>query len=194
MYDGTLSQGSVAFRPPIGLQPNENVLWVQGDEHRSSGWKGSIIISLFGGLFFAIGLLANALVMAGFGALFLLLGVYVAYQFKTTGDSRYYLTNFRFIKTIHGRIKNELSRRVLRGRSFNQFLRVYPAPNRVGLLVMYSVQVLNPETGSVAMNLGLLPEEVVKRLESINDEVYCQYCGRKNEPLATNCANCGANL
>jgi len=176
------------------LQPNENVLWVQGDEHRSSGWKGAIIIVLFGGLFLALGLLANALVMAGFGGLFLLLGVYVAYQFKTTGDSRYYLTNFRFVKTIHGRIKNELSRRVFRGRSFNQFLSVYPAPNRIGPLVMYSVQVLNPETGSVAMNLGLLPEEVVQRLESINDEVYCQYCGRKNDPSATVCGNCGANL
>ena len=148
----------------------------------------------FGGLFLALGLFDSALVMAGFGALFLALGVYVAYQFATTGDSRYYLTTFRFVKTIHGRIKNELPRRVFRGRSFNQFLSVFPAPNRIGPLVMYSVQVLNPETGSVAMNLGLLPEEVVKRLESINDEVYCQYCGRKNEPSSTTCINCGANL
>lgn len=152
------------------------------------------MISLFGGLFLAFGLFDNALVLAGFGALFLLLGIYVAYQFKTTGDSRYYLTNYRFVKTIHGKIKNELSRRVLRGKSFNQFLSVSPAPSRIGPLVMYSVQVLNPETGSLAMNLGLLPEEVVKRLESINDEVYCQYCGRKNEPTANVCNNCGANL
>ena len=149
---------------------------------------------LFGGLFLALGLFDNALVLAGFGGLFVLLGIYVTYQFITTGDSRYYLTNFRFVKTINGKIKNELQRRSLRGRSFNQFLSVFPAPNRIGPLIMYAVQVLNPETGSVAMNLGLLPEEVVKRLESINDEIYCQYCGRKNDPTATVCGNCGANL
>ena len=44
------------------------------------------------------------------------------------------------------------------------------------------------------MTLGLLPGEIVKRLESINEEVYCQYCGRKNDPNANVCTNCGANL
>jgi rRNA maturation endonuclease Nob1 len=59
---------------------------------------------------------------------------------------------------------------------------------------MYAVQVLNPDTGNIAMNLGLLPGEIVKRLESINEEVYCQYCGRKNDPNDNVCSNCGANL
>ncbi len=190
----TLKQGGSLFRPPQGLQPNEEVLWVQQSETRNSGKSGVVSLTLVGSLFLASGLYYNILPILGIGILIIIGGIFVGYQSKTQGGVRYYLTNFRFVKSNHGRIVTELPRRMVRGKSFQQFLSVFKAPLQRGPVEMYAVQVLNPDTGNIAMNLGLLPGEIVKRLESINEEVYCQYCGRKNDPNANVCPNCGANL
>jgi len=190
----TLKPGGSLFHPPQGLQPNEQVLWVQQSETRNSGKSGVVSMMLVGSLFLASGLYYNILPVLGIGILIIIGGIFVGYQSKTQGGVRYYLTNFRFVKSNHGRIVTELPRRMFRGKSFQQFLSVFKAPLQRGPVEMYAVQVLNPDTGDRAMNLGLLPGEIVKRLESINEEVYCQYCGRKNDPNASVCSNCGANL
>ena len=189
-----LKQGSSLFSPPQGLQQNEEVLWVEQSETRNRGKSGTIFMILFGSLFLATGVFYNAIPLLGFGVLLVIGGILVGYQSKTQGGVRYYLTNFRFVKANHGRLVTELPRRMFRGRSFEQFLSVFRAPLQRGQVEMFAVQVLNPDTGNVAMNLGLLPDEVVKRLESISQEVYCQYCGRRNEPSNSTCSNCGANL
>src|SRR2546427_3000565 len=59
---------------------------------------------------------------------------------------------------------------------------LFKAPLQKGLIEMYLVQVLNPDTENITMNLGQLPGEIARRLESINEEVYFQYCGRENDP------------
>ena len=188
------NQVSQRFSPPEGLQPNEEVLWVQQTETRNQSISGTIIVLLFGGLLFATGFYFNAIPILAIGVLILLLGIVVGYQYKNQRGVRYFLTNFRFVKANNGRIVTELSRRAFRGRSFQQFLSIFRAPMQRGAIEMFAVQVLNPDTGNIAMNLGLLPGEVVKRLESISEDAYCQYCGRKNDPKANVCSNCGANL
>jgi len=190
----TFDQGSRPFSPPQGLQPNEQVLWVQQTETRNQSVSGTITITLFGSLFVATGYFFNAIPVLAIGILILIGGISVGYQYKKQGGVRYYLTNFRFVKANHGKIMTELPRRMFRGKSFQQFLSIFKAPLQKGPIEMYAVQVLNPDTGNIAMNLGLLPGEIVKRLESINEEAYCQYCGRKNDPTANVCSNCGANL
>jgi zinc ribbon protein len=190
----SLNQGSSVFSPPEGLQPNEQVLWVTQTEIQNQSVSGPIILALFGGLFFVTGFFFNAIPVLAIGILILIGAVGIGYQYKKQGGVRYYLTNFRFVKVNHGKIMAELPRRMFRGKSFQQFLSIFKAPLQKGPIEMYAVQVLNPDTGNVAMNLGLMPGEVVKRLESINEEVYCQYCGRKNDPTANICSNCGANL
>src|SRR5260370_17518633 len=189
-----LKQGGSLFSPPQGLQPNEEVLWVQESEARERGKCGVVVMVLVGSLFLASGLYYNILPVLGIGVLIILGGIFVGYQSKPQGGVRYYLTNFRFVKSNHGRIVTELPRRMFRGKSFHQFLSVFRAPLQRGPVEMFAVQVLNPDTGNIAMNLGLLPGEIVKRLESINEEVYCQYCGRKNDPNANDCSNYGAKL
>ena len=58
----------------------------------------------------------------------------------------------------------------------------------------FHVEVLDPNSGNPLMSLGWIPEPSVKALETISQEIYCQYCGRKNLPSNTVCSECGANL
>jgi hypothetical protein len=188
----SFNQESRLFSPPEGLQPNEQVLWVEQTQPQNQRPSGAILMAIFGGLFFSTGLYLNTTPILTTGILLLIGSVWAGYKHKRQGGVRYYLTNFRFVKADYGRIITELPRRMFRGKNFQQFLNI--APLQKGPIEMYAVQVLNPDTGNVAKNLGFLPGEVVKRLQSINEEVYCQYCGRKNDPIANVCSNCGANL
>ena len=128
----SLNQGGSLFRPPQGLQPNEEVLWVQQSETRNSGKSGVVSMMLVGSLFLASGLYYNILPILGIGILIIIGGIFVGYQSKTQGGVRYYLTNFRFVKSNHGRIVTELPRRTFRGKSFQQFLSVFKAPLQRG--------------------------------------------------------------
>ena len=74
----TLKQGESLFRPPQGLEPNEEVLWVQQSETRNSGKSGVVSMMLVGSLFLASGLYYNILPILGIGILIIIGGIFVA--------------------------------------------------------------------------------------------------------------------
>lgn len=152
------------------------------------------------GLFFAmIGLVGGYLLGTGLGLLFAVVGGYVWFQALRMSGTRLYLTSFRLIRTRHGTIADQISRQTFRGRNLSAFLRVggftaYGGRDSAQRVETYHVDILDPNSGNVLMNLGQVPGPAVKVFETINQVVYCQYCGRGNAPNNTLCSECGANL
>lgn len=182
------------------MQAHEEIVWVGETQYGSRGWAGGILVLLFGGFFLAIGLLASTLLMAAFGLLFTIIGIPLTYQGIKQGGTRFYLTNFRLVRGKKGIIMSQFSRQIFRGRSLSSFLRVTQPPKRNAKdrawqpVETFLVQVLDPNSGNQLMSLGWIPEPSVKALETISQDVYCQYCGRRNDPSSKVCSECGANL
>src|SRR5207245_5875730 len=105
----------------------------------------------------------------------------LSHQFQTGRDQQ-------------GQDRQEISRSIFKGRTISQFLQISEVPMFKSNVEMYTVKVLDPQSGSVLMNLGTNQGPSVKALESIQESFYCQYCGRKNDPSSAVCSNCGANL
>ncbi|OLB45568.1 MAG: hypothetical protein AUG17_07975 [Crenarchaeota archaeon 13_1_20CM_2_53_14] len=159
-----------------------------------------MVLVLFGGFFLAVGVFATALIMAAFGLLFMIIGIPLTYQGIIQGGIRFYLTSFRLVRVKKGSIVAQISREIFRGKSLSSFLRVTKAPRRDERgrssqpVENFHVEVLDPNSGNHLMSLGWIPEPSVKALETISQDVYCQYCGRKNLASSAVCSECGANL
>ena len=182
------------------MQAHEEIVWVGQTQYGSRGWGGGIAVILFAGLLLAVGMLGNTFSVLAFGVLFMLVGIGVTYQGIKQGGTRFYLTNFRLVRAKKGNIVTQLSRQIFRGKNFSSFLRVMQAPRRNAKdrawspVETFLVQVLDPNSGNQLMSLGWIPEPSVRALETISQAIYCQYCGRKNDPSSTVCSGCGANL
>ncbi len=185
---------------PQWLQAHEEIVWVGQTQYGSRGWGGGMVLVLFGGFFLAVGVFATALIMAAFGLLFMIIGIPLTYQGIIQGGIRFYLTSFRLVRVKKGSIVAQISREIFRGKSLSSFLRVTKAPRRDERgrssqpVENFHVEVLDPNSGNHLMSLGWLPEPSVKALETISQDVYCQYCGRKNLASSAVCSECGANL
>lgn len=190
---------SSSVQPPW-MQAHEEILWIGETQYGSRGWAGGILVILFGGFFVAIGLVASTLLLAAFGLLFIIMGIPLTFQGIKQGGTRFYLTNFRLVRAKKGSIISQFSRQLFRGKDLSSFLRVNaPAKRDVkdrawSPVETFLVQVLDPNSGSLLMSLGWVPEPSVKALETISQVVYCRYCGRKNEQSSNVCSECGANL
>jgi zinc-ribbon domain len=154
---------------------------------------------LFGVLFALIGFVTISLVGIGFGLFFALLGGGLWYQTLKQTGTRLYLTSYRLIRTRHGAITNQISRQIFRGKNLAAFLRVsgytaYGRNNGAYRVETFHVDILDPNSGNVLMNLGQVPAPTVNVLETISQVVYCQYCGRSNPPSNNTCSECGATL
>jgi hypothetical protein len=181
------------------LQPHEEIVWAGQTPYGTHGWVGGIFILLFGAFFLIIGLLASSLVGIAFGLFFAIVGGGLWYQTLKQTGTRLYLTTFRLIRTRHDIITNQISRQTFRGKNLSAFLRVsgftaYGTPNSTNRVETYRVDILDPNSGNVLMNLGQVPSPTVKMFETMTQVVYCQYCGRGNTPSNTSCSDCGANL
>lgn len=182
------------------MQAHEEIVWVGETQYGSRGWVGGTLVILFGGFFLPVGLLASTLIMAAFGLLILFIGIPLTYQGIKQGGTRFYLTNFRLVREKKGSIVSQFSRQIFRGKNLSSFLRVGAPPKRDARdrawspVETFLVQVLDPNSGNVLMSLGWVPEPSVKALETISQDVYCQYCGRRNDPSSKVCSECGANL
>ena len=181
------------------MQAHEEILWVGETQYGSRGWTGGILVILFGAFFLVIGLLGS-LTMAAFGLLFMIIGIPLTYQGFKQGGTRFYLTNFRLVRAKKGSIISQFSRQIFRGKNLSSFLRVSAPPKRDAKdrawspVEVFLVEILDPSSGNLLMSLGWVPEPSVKALETISQVVYCQYCGRKNDPSSNVCSECGANL
>ena len=186
--------------PPQWLQAHEEIVWVGQTQYGSRGWGGGIVVIIFAGFFLAAGVFATALIMMVFGLLFIIIGIPLTYQGIKQGGTRFYLTNFRLVRAKKGNIVAQISRQIFRGKSLSSFLRVMQAPPRDAKdrawqpVENFHVEVLDPNSGNEMMSLGWIPEPSVKALETISQDIYCQYCGRKNLPSSSVCSECGANL
>ncbi len=182
------------------MQAHEEIVWVGDTQYGSRGWTGGVLVILFGGFFLTIGLLASTVVLAAFGLLFMIVGIPLTYHGIKQGGTKFYLTNFRLVRAKKGSIVSQFSRQIFRGRNLSSFLRVTAPPKRDAKdrawspVETFLVQVLDPSTGNLLMSLGWIPEPSVKALETISQVVYCQYCGRKNDPSSNVCPECGASL
>ncbi len=182
------------------MQAHEEIVWVGETQYGSRGWAGGIIVILFGGFFLAVGLLASTLIMAAFGLVMVFIGIPLTYQGIKQGGTKFYLTNFRLVKAKKGSIVSQFSRQIFRGKNLSSFLRVTAPPKRDARdrawspVETFLVQILDPSSGNLLMSLGWVPEPSVKALETISQVVYCQYCGRRNDPSSSVCSECGANL
>jgi zinc-ribbon domain len=181
------------------MQPNEQVVWTGQTQYGDRGWTGGLVVILFGGLFIAMGILGSVVIL-GVGVLIIIGGIGVTYQGVKQGGTRFYLTNFRLVRTKRGNIINQTSRQVFRGKSLSSFLRITQGPRRTAQdrawqpIENVLVQILDPNTGNVLMNLGWIPAPSVQALETVGQTFYCQYCGRQNDPSNRTCSECGANL
>src|SRR5207249_10264033 len=126
--------------------------------------------------------------MMAFGLLFVIIGIPLTYQGIKQGGTRFYLTNFRLVRAKKGNVVGQISRQIFRGKSLSSFLRVMQAPRRDAKdrawqpIENFHVEVLDPNSGNQLMTLGWIPEPCVKTVETISEEVDCQYSGWKNLP------------
>ena len=182
------------------MQAHEDVVWVGETQYRSRGWPGGILVILFVGFFLAIGLLDSSPIMPAFGLLLMIIGIPLTYQGVKQGGTKFYLTNFRLVRAKKGSIFSQFSRQIFRGKNLSSFLRVTAPPKRDAKdrawqpVETFLVEVLDPSSGNLLMSLGWVSEPSVKALETISQVVYCQYCGRRNDPSSAVCSECGANL
>ena len=132
----------------------------------------------------------------GFGALFLVAAVWALKSASSERTARYYLTTFRVVETKGGSIVKQVYRSIFRGRPLNQFLQG-PTPqsgSNLDPLAEFPAKVLDPSSGKVMFDLGVLPRDLIIDLKSMASLSYCKYCGRKNEGAGSRCSGCGANL
>jgi len=135
------------------------------------------------------------------GVLFIIVvGLPLEYQGIKQGGTRFYLTNFRLVRAKRGSILTQISRQAFRGKNLSSFLRVLQTPRNNAREREWQpvnnlhIEILDPNSGNVLMSLGWIPEPSVRTLETITQTIYCQYCGRANNPSNTTCSECGANL
>ena len=190
-----MQTGSSPFKPPHGLQSHEEIVWVrQNDWSKRGGPVAGIFTLLFGLLWLGLGIFSLVIPTIGIGLVLTISGLVVFYKTVTRGGTKYYLTNFRLVETNKGKIVKQIPRSIFKGRTISQFLQISEVPMFKSNVEMFTVKVLDPQSGSVLMNLGTNQGPSVKVLESIQESFYCQYCGRKNDPSGAVCSNCGANL
>jgi hypothetical protein len=187
---------SSLFRPPEGLLPHEEVIWVRQTESGIQGRKGPIAILIFMSLFLTVGILAQNYVMIGFSVLFVFVGAWALYSAVTQHGTRFYLTSFRVIETKKENIVQQVYRSIFRGKTPSQFLwgmtRPFLAPGQEPTEV--GVRIMDPSSGQTLLSLGTLPTDLVRELESMGTTSYCRYCGRRNDGQSSVCFGCGANL
>jgi len=181
------------------LQPHEEIVWAGQTPSGTHGWVGGVLVMLFGIFFALIGFLTFSVVGIGFGLFFALLGGGLWYQTLKQTGTRLYLTSYRLIRTRHGTITNQISRQIFRGKNLAAFLRVsgytaYGRNDSAHRVETFRVDILDPNSGNVLMNLGQVPAPTVNVLETISQVVYCQYCGRSNPTSNNACSECGASL
>lgn len=200
------------FRPPQGLLPYEQVVWVHRKRSAFLAGPPGLFMALF--LLLLGGAFSSPLFFADSGScrineiprpreecrsfVIAVGGVPLAIGLVLLGwnfahrDIRYYLTTFRLVETRRGRIVKELSREVFRRKELSNFLqKSYTVDVTPPSL---SVQIFDPRSGEVVMNFKDMLEEDVRELQSIAELVYCRYCGRKNKSEIAACTYCGASL
>ena len=186
------------FKPPAGLLPHEEVVWVRQTQSGAGGRAAPALCLFFGLPFLLIGLWAQAWIYAGIGGLIVLACIYGLYTAIKRHGIRFYLTTYRLIKANKGIIIQQLSRSMFKGKPVSQFIQESEAYNgrRRGPSGprIYNVKVLDPNSGDVVMKLGIMRRDAVDAIGTIASTVYCQYCGRKNDPSSALCSGCGANL
>jgi hypothetical protein len=184
------------FKPPAGLSPKEQVVWSRRNKSGVPSRAFVLFLLFFGGIPLALGVVYGAIVPAGifFAFVALITLPFIAVSRRASGTS-YYLTTSRLVRTDHNAITQQISRSIFKGRPLSAFLQKreeYTGPH--DFTEKYSLKVLDPSTGNVIMNLGTMLPPMVKSIESLIGNVYCQYCGRQNDPSSATCSGCGANL
>lgn len=113
---------------------------------------------------------------------------------RSVEGERYFLTSFRIIRTNKGKILDQLSRRLFIGKTLSEYVDTVKLPSTRHTSSLWAVRILNPDNRVPAMDLGVVSGGDVKRLKTVADIIYCQYCGAKNEFKASKCSNCGAKI
>ena len=82
-------------------------------------------------------------------------GIVVFSKTVTRRGTKYYLTNFRLVETNKSQIIKQIPRSIFEGRTISQFLQISEVPMFKSNVEMYTVKVLDSQSGSVLMNLGM---------------------------------------
>ena len=183
------------FKPPAGLQPHEQVVWNRQNRSGIPARALAIMLLFFGGIPLVLGLVSGAIVPGAiFFAFVLLVTLPLILVSRRARGTRFYLTTARLVQTDHNAITQQVSRSLFKGRPLGQFLqkKLEFSPN--AFVDKFSLKVLDPSSGNVIMTLGVMTQPMVQSLETLIGNVYCQYCGRQNDPSNTTCSSCGANL
>lgn len=142
-----------------------------------------------------MGLVSGAIIPGAiFFAFVLLITLPLVLVSRRAGGTRFYLTTSRLVQTEHYAITQQVSRSIFKGRPLGQFLQKKQEFTPHMSVDKFSLKVLDPNSGTVIMNLGVMTQPMAQSLESFIGNVYCQYCGRQNDPSNTTCSSCGANL
>ncbi|HZY48034.1 MAG TPA: zinc ribbon domain-containing protein [Candidatus Bathyarchaeia archaeon] len=184
------------FKPPAGLSPNEQVVWSRQNKSGIPVIAPVLFLLFFGGIPLALGVVYGAILPAGifFAFVALITLPFIAISRRAHGTS-YYLTTSRLVRTDHNAISQQISRSIFKGRPLSAFLQKQEAyTTGHDPTEKYSLKVLDPSSGNVIMNLGIMIPPAIQSLESLIGNVYCQYCGRQNDPSSATCSSCGANL
>ena len=184
------------FIPPQGLFPNEQVIWTRQDKPSSAARALVSFGLLFGAIFLFASAYSASIILAGVSIVFILIFTLPFFLSSRSAHAiRYYLTTSRLVQTNHDKIQQEVARSLFKGRPLSQFLqKKLHRIGQSGRPDVYTMRVLDPNTGNLIMNLGVVPPESLRNLEVLMENVYCQYCGRQSDPKNTTCSECGANL